>query len=104
MPLTLVNKEVEVVECTKVRGLVQITRDGEMWNCRAVVYNSHAGASTTTMNSDKVVELFKAVGVPQPIEVADSHCVEFFDGPEASVWESFGFHKDKFPATVAEVV
>jgi len=104
MPLTIVNKEIEVVEETKVRGLVQITRKGDAWECRAVVYNSQVGASTVTLNDEKVVELFKAVGCPQPTEVAESHIVEFFDGPDASVWASFGFDATKFPTIVAEAV
>lgn len=104
MALTVVNKEADVVEETKMRGLVQITREGEGWFCRAVVYNSQVGASTTKLNDEKVVELFRAIGCPQPTEPAESHIVEFFDGPDATVWESFGFDGSKFPSDVAEAV
>lgn len=105
MPLTLVNNEENaVVERPKLRGLVQITRAGAMWDCRAVVYNSQVGASSVRLSEEKVVELFKTIGIPLPTEKDESHVVEFQDGPEASVWASFGFDASKFPRTVAEAV
>lgn len=99
MPLTAVNRrhrKVEVVEETKLRGLIQITRTGDAWECKAVVYNSNLGASSVVLNDEKVVDLFKAVGCLYPVEQAESHVVEFFDGPDASVWASFGFDASKF--------
>lgn len=105
MPLTLVNKEENaVVAQPKIRGLVQIIRAGEMWDCRAVVYNSQVGASMVRLSEEKVVELFKAIGIPLPTEEDESHVFEFQDGPHASVWASFGFDASKFPAAVAEAV
>lgn len=104
MPLTVVNKKIEIVEETKMRGLLQITRTGDAWECRAVVYNSRFGSSTVALNDQKVIELFKAIGCPLPIERSESHIVEFLDGPEAAVWASFGFDAANFPAAVAEVV
>jgi len=105
MPLTLVNKEVEtVIERPRLRGLVQITRAGELWDCRAVVYNSQVGASSVRLSEEKVVELFKTIGIPLPTEEDESHVFEFQDGPNASVWASFGFDASKFPASVAEAV
>jgi hypothetical protein len=104
MPLTLVNKEVDVIEEAKLRGLVQITRAGDMWDCRAVVFNSQVGATSVRLSEERVVELFKVIGCPLPTEQAESHVVEFFDGPDASVWASFGFDSTKFPAIVAEAV
>lgn len=90
MPRAVMTEPVVVVE-PKVRGIIQITQEAEMWNCRLAIYNSPKESSIVKLNAEKVVELFKVCGVPQPIEQAASHVVEFHDGPNAEVFASFGF-------------
>ncbi len=92
MPRTLVTETLtEAVVDTKVRGIVQITRDGDMWDCAVAIYNSNNGLAKARLSAEQVVELFQACHILQPTESADTHIVEFFDGPSGEAWVGLGF-------------
>ncbi|MBX9670066.1 MAG: hypothetical protein K2X93_20870 [Candidatus Obscuribacterales bacterium] len=95
MPRTLATETETLIEEAivdeKVRGIVQITKVGDMWDCAVAIYNSNDGLSKAKLDAQQVVALFQACKVPQPIVTADSHIVEFFDGPSGDAWVELGF-------------